>query len=126
MTEAVFRRGRYMVSGTTVRARNRSLKIGTIEGVQLSRPFLGAALVVCLGLTGMTWAFSDLLYAQEIAAMLGIAFVFALVGWFVGSLTVFSKLTRERGFTSVGPTWQLMSVRDEIERVLAERNWQES
>lgn len=57
------------------------------------------ALVGGAGLIGFGLVFGDLLYLHEIALLIGLGAAGLVVSWNVGALKVFSKLTRDKGWT---------------------------
>jgi len=120
MSKEYFRHGRYLVTNAMVRARYRSIQLGTVESVELSRPLFLMALAGGGGLLGFGFFFADLLYAHEIilAVLTGAALI--AVSWRIGSLRIYSKLTGGKGWTVVGRFPVLRGMRDAVEAALAE------
>jgi hypothetical protein len=116
-----FRHGRFRVTEDMVRARTRSIQLSTIEGVEVTRPLAMLALTGCAGLAGLGVAFGDLLYPGEIAFALTLAAGLIVLAWNVGTLRVFSKLTRDKGWGVVWWIAPLRRMRDAIETAIEDR-----
>lgn len=116
-----FRHGRFRVTEDIVRARTKSIQLSTIEGVEVNRPLFFLALAGCAGLAGLSLVFGDLLYFSEIVFFLVLAAALILLAWNVGSLRVFSKLTREKGWGVVWWIKPLHRMRDAIETAMEDR-----
>lgn len=121
MTQEYFRRGRYAVTGNTVRAWNRSIQLDTIESVDVGRPIFWMALAFSAGLLGTGMLFGDLLYVHEIAITTITGAGLLAVTWSIGSLKVYSKLTGEKGWAVMGWFAALQQMRGAIEVAMAER-----
>ncbi|NKE48774.1 hypothetical protein HB662_28675 [Roseomonas frigidaquae] len=105
-----------------VRARNRSIQLSTIEGVEVSRPLFLMAIAGCAGAIGLSLIFGDLLYLHEIALLLVLGAGTLALSWHVGALKVFSKLTRQNGWTVhwwIGP---LRLMREAVEKAMEDRS----
>jgi hypothetical protein len=116
-----FQHGRFRVTDDIVRARTRSIQLSTIEGVEVSRPLFAMALAGCAGLGGVSLIFGDLLYWHEIALFLILAAGGLYLAWQVGSLRVFSKLTREKGWAVFWWHAPLRQMREAIETAMEVR-----
>jgi len=117
-----FRHGRFRVTEDMVRARTKSIQLSTIEGVEVTRPLAMLALAGCTGLAGLGVVFGDLLYPGEIAFAFGLAALMILLAWNTGTLRVFSKLTRDRGWGVVWWIRPLHRMRDAIETAIEDRS----
>jgi hypothetical protein len=117
-----FRHGRFRVTEDMVRARTKSIQLSTIEGVEVTRPLAMLALAGCTGLAGLGIVFGDLLYPGEIAFALILAALMILLAWNTGTLRVFSKLTRDRGWGVVWWIRPLHRMRDAIEAAIEDRS----
>lgn len=116
-----FRHGRLRVTAEMIRARNRSIQLATVEGVEVTRPLFLMALAGCAGLAGLGLVFGDLLYGHEIAALLALGAGAMALSWRVGTLRVFSKLTRDRGWAVLWWIGPLHRMRDAIEAAMEDR-----
>lgn len=116
-----FRHGRFRVTNEFIRARNRSIQLGTVEGVEVTRPLFHLVAAGCTGLAGLGLAFGDLLYPGEIGVMVALGGGGILLFWNIGALRVFSKLTREKGWTVYWWISPLRRMRDAIETAIEER-----
>lgn len=116
-----FRHGRFRVTEDIVRARTKSIQLSTIEGVEVNRPLFFMALAVCAGLAGISIVWGDILFAGEIALFLAIAAGVIVLAWNVGSLRVFSKLTRDKGWAVVWWIKPLRQMRDAIETAIEDK-----
>ncbi|WP_149541451.1 hypothetical protein [Siccirubricoccus phaeus] len=117
-----FRHGRFRVTEDIVRARTKSIQLSTIEGVELTRPLFFLALAVCAGLAGLSVVWGDILYPGEIALFLAIAGGVGALAWNVGTLRVFSKLTRQQGWAVLWWITPLRQMRDAIETAIEDRS----
>lgn len=115
-----FRHGRFEVTGHLVRARNRSIQLSTIEGVDVHRPLFHIALAGCAGLAGFGLVFGDLLYPVETVAVLALGIAGLVLSWQVGTLRVFSKRTGERGWSVHWWIKPLFRMREAIETAMHE------
>lgn len=116
-----FRHGRFRVTEDIVRARTKSIQLSTIEGVEVHRPLFFLAMAGCAGLAGLSLVFGDLLYFSEIVFFLALAGGLILLAWNVGSLRVFSKLTREKGWAVIWWIKPLHRMREAIEAAMEDR-----
>lgn len=121
MGQEYFRKGRYAVTSGAVRARNRTIQLETIEGVDVGRPIFFMTLAVGGGLLGLGALFGDLLYIGEIAVSAVTAAVLLGASWSIGSLRVYSKLTGEKGWAVLGRFNSLQQMRGAIEAALADQ-----
>lgn len=112
-----FRHGRFMVTGNRIRARNRSMQLSTVEGVEVTRPLFLMALAGCVGFIGLSLVFWDLLYFGEIVLLLGLGVAVLAVSWHVGALKVFSKL-QSKGWSVYWWIKPLQAMREAIERAM--------
>ena len=116
-----FQHGRFRVTDDIVRARTRSIQLSTVEGVEVSRPLFAMALAGCAGMAGVSLVFGDLLYWYEIALFLALAAGALYLAWNVGSLRVFSKLTRQKGWAVFWWHAPLRQMREAIETAMEVR-----
>lgn len=121
MAQEFYRNGRYVVSSGMVRAWNRSIQLGTIEGVDLTRPLFLMALGGAGGAVGFGLLWGDLLYFPEIAGFVATGIGVLILSWQVGSLRIYSKLTGQKGWSAFGWFTGLRTMRDAIEEALAEQ-----
>lgn len=116
-----FRHGRFLVTADIVRARTKSIALSTVEGIEVTRPLFLMALAGGAGLIGFGLVFGDLLYLHEIALLSGIGLLGLVLSWNLGSLKVFSKLTRDKGWTVFGWIGPLRRMREAIETAMNDR-----
>lgn len=116
-----FRHGFLEVTDRLVKARGRSIRISTIESVELRRSvfFLAAALFGGLLLFSLT--FIDLLYFSEIIVFAGVSALALAAAWNVATLTIFSKLTGARGWSVTWARPALVEMRGAIEKAISDR-----
>ena len=122
MEQEYFRHGRFRVTADMVRARTRSIQLSTIEGVEVTRPLFFMALAGGAGLAGLGLIFGDLLYWHEIILFTAFGAAMLTLSWNVGTLRVFSKLTREKGWAVFWWISPLHRMRDAIETAMQERS----
>lgn len=122
MSKQYFRAGAFSVTAGMVRARTRSIQTGTIESVDVGRPFFWTGLASGVGLTGLAVPFGDLLYPHELLTFTGIGIGALIITWPIGSLRVFSKLTGDRGWSVMGRMKTLRAMRDAIETAVSDQD----
>jgi hypothetical protein len=116
-----FKDGRLEVTNQFVKARNRSIQLDTVETVEVSRPLFFMALALCGGLILFSFAYGDLLYLWEAGFSLVIGTIALAAAYQIGTLTVFSKLTRAQGWSIFGRHDTLRGMRTAIEKALEDR-----
>jgi hypothetical protein len=116
-----FKRGRLHVTTQFVKARNRSIDLGTVETVEVSRPLFVMGLGLCGGMVVFGLAYGDLLYLGETIAAVTIGAAVLAAAYQIGTLTVFSKLTQRQGFAILGWHKTLRDMRAAIETALEDR-----
>jgi hypothetical protein len=121
MEREYFRHGRFLVTADIVRARQRSIQLSTIEGIEITRPLFSLAFAGCVGLAGIGVVFGDLLYTHEIGLFVAIGVGLIALAWNVGELRVFSKLTRSKGWALYWWIKPLHRMREAIEAAMLDR-----
>lgn len=116
-----FNRGRLSVDRQFIKARNRSIQLDTVESVEVTRPLFVMALGVSGGLAAFGLAYGDLLYIGETLLSIGAAGAILAAAYQIGTLSVFSKLTRAQGWSIIGRHQTLRAMRTAIETALEER-----
>lgn len=116
-----FKSGRLHVTTQFVKARNRSIDLATIETVEVSRPLFVMGLGLCGGMVVFGLAYGDILYLGETIAAVTIGATVLVAAYQIGTLTVFSKLTRRQGFAVLGWHKTLRDMRAAIETALEDR-----
>lgn len=116
-----FEHGPLSVTSKFVRFRSRSIKIDTLEAIEVTRPIFWYSSIIALGLSGFALAFVDLLYVHEIALFLAAGIALLAVTSRIGTLTVRSKLMGTRGWSVhwwIAPLWQMG---DAVQTALSEK-----
>lgn len=116
-----YKNGPLEVTGEFVKARSRSIQLATLESVDFTRKLFFAALGLCGGMIGFGLAFGDLLYVHEIAALVALGAAGLFLGWNVATLTIYSKLTGQRGWSITGTARAMRDMRGAIETALEDR-----
>ena len=116
-----YKNGPLEVTGEFVKARSRSIQLATLESVDFTRKLFFAALGLCGGMIVFGLAFGDLLYGHEIAALVLIGAAGLFLGWNVATLTIYSKLTGQRGWSITGTARAMRDMRAAIETALEDR-----
>jgi len=116
-----YKNGPLEVTGEFVKARSRSIQLATLESVDFTRKLFFAALGLCSGMIVFGLAFGDLLYGHEIAALVTLGAAGLFLGWNVATLTIYSKLTGQRGWSITGTARAMRDMRGAIETALEDR-----
>lgn len=116
-----YKNGPLEVTGEFVKARSRSIQLSTLESVDFTRKLFFAALGLCGCMIVFGLAFGDLLYGHEIAALVALGAAGLFLGWNVATLTIYSKLTGQRGWSITGTARAMRDMRGAIETALEDR-----
>jgi hypothetical protein len=116
-----YKNGPLEVTGEFVKARSRSIQLATLESVDFTRKLFFAALGLCGGMIVFGLAFGDLLYGHEIAVLVALGAAGLFLGWNVATLTIYSKLTGQRGWSISGTARAMRDMRNAIETALEDR-----
>ncbi len=116
-----YKRGQLEVTQEFVKTRTRSIQLETIESVELFRPMFWIGLSICGGLIGIGLVFGDLLHGYERDLMVGGAAAVLLGTWQIGTLSVQSKLTAQKGWSVIGWHKRLREMRLAIETAMTDR-----
>lgn len=103
-----FRDGFLEVNSEFIKARTRSIQLSTLESVHLNRNLFIGMLAICGGLMLFSLIFFDLLYFYEVILFLAIGGGLLWLSWNVGTFTVYSKLTGDKGWSL---TWWMGTLR---------------
>lgn len=116
-----FRDGFLEVNSEFIKARTRSIQLSTLESVHLHRNlFLGTA-ALCGSLMLFSLIFFDLLYFYEVILFLAIGGSLLWLSWNLGTFTVYSKLTGDKGWSVTWWIGTLRSMRAAVETALEDQ-----
>jgi hypothetical protein len=121
MKKTYYKSGPLEVTNEFVKARTRSIQLSTLESVDFTRKLFFAALGLCGGLIAFGLMFGDLLYMHEIIIVLALGASGLFLGWNVATLTIYSKLTGQRGWSITGTARAMRDMRGAIETALEDR-----
>lgn len=116
-----YKNGPLEVTGEFVKARSRSIQLSTLESVDFTRKLFFAALGLCGGMIAFGLTFGDLLYSHEIAGLIVLGAAGLFLGWNVATLSIYSKLTGQRGWSITGTARAMRDMRAAIETALEDR-----
>jgi hypothetical protein len=123
MQKTYFEKGLLKVTNQFVSGRGRSIQLATIESVDLSRGALLSGGAIAAGFVLLTVTSLDLLHFHEALLFILLAALAVVGALFTGSLTVFSKLTGDKGWTVYGSLGTLRQMREAIEKALSDRDY---
>ncbi|WP_299500474.1 hypothetical protein [uncultured Roseobacter sp.] len=108
--------GKVEITGRAVQTHRDSYMLSQLSVVSVRRPFLAVSMLFSVGSLGFGWSFVDLLYPEEIIAILAFVLLAPLIGLCVGQIQLLSRDLR--GSELSGMIWgtygHLNRVRREI------------
>lgn len=95
--------GSIYINNNAVITHRDSYVLNNLSVISVRRPFLGSAFLLGTAFSGFVYSFSDLLYQNEIIAIVSISVASMVAGWNVGQLKLLSRDLR--GSELSGAIW---------------------